>query len=610
MNRPSCFLLLTAAVLWLACDSKPSSRGQILEQAAAASISPDKVKSEGPNPRYYEVQQHLDEGGSFYLYADVKDVLRDGVAALNEASLELKDPQVTAIVGTLGRIMERLGVYGVQDIGLSSLPEPGGTFLSKSYINIPEGRQGFIQALGGPSHAFETINLAPRDSLAVIDVDFEPARLLELIRLIAQDLAGMVGTRQVDQGLLMLQTKTGLDIQAIIHSLSGNFRLIGTLKPSGAQNTVTTSSLVQELPQLIVGARIKDTRLYDSLLTWSRLHTLAGEETTVGLRRQFTLQSPDKIEWVNAPVIAMQEGYCYFASDVDYLDRVLKKRESQDTLENNDEFKTVSAGLPREGNEFQFVSRHVPEYFQNMGRAAVAAMPQNFSNPGQPNPATMMKIMERLGPKPGPQYRVRINQPTGIQTVSRSNQGGKQAVVAAMIFPAAMMAAIAVPNFLEAQTRSKVSRVKSDMRSMATAIEAYHIDTNAYPGWSTDPQINAFGPLGEHPDLAGRPTFRSDYSRGGPMSLTTPVSYITHFFVDPFSATKGATFNYWTPPADKGIGWIVWSPGPDGVYDITLQNVSVYYGATNHVLPAELIERTFDPTNGTVSGGDIFRVKQ
>ena len=37
----------------------------------------------------------------------------------------------------------------------------------------------------------------------------------------------------------------------------------------------------------------------------------------------------------------------------------------------------------------------------------------------------------------------------------------------------AILAAIAVPNFLEAQTRSKVSRTKADMRAMATALDHY-----------------------------------------------------------------------------------------------------------------------------------------
>src|SRR2546423_6115141 len=44
----------------------------------------------------------------------------------------------------------------------------------------------------------------------------------------------------------------------------------------------------------------------------------------------------------------------------------------------------------------------------------------------------------------------------------------------------AILAAIAVPNFLEAQTRSKVARTKADMRTIATALESYRVDNNKY----------------------------------------------------------------------------------------------------------------------------------
>ena len=45
----------------------------------------------------------------------------------------------------------------------------------------------------------------------------------------------------------------------------------------------------------------------------------------------------------------------------------------------------------------------------------------------------------------------------------------------------AILAAIAVPNFLEAQVRAKISRGKADMRSIATALETYKMDHNKYP---------------------------------------------------------------------------------------------------------------------------------
>jgi prepilin-type N-terminal cleavage/methylation domain-containing protein len=45
----------------------------------------------------------------------------------------------------------------------------------------------------------------------------------------------------------------------------------------------------------------------------------------------------------------------------------------------------------------------------------------------------------------------------------------------------AILAAIAVPNFLEAQTRSKVARTKSDFRNIALALESYRVDNNSIP---------------------------------------------------------------------------------------------------------------------------------
>jgi len=45
----------------------------------------------------------------------------------------------------------------------------------------------------------------------------------------------------------------------------------------------------------------------------------------------------------------------------------------------------------------------------------------------------------------------------------------------------AILALIAIPNFLEAQIRAKVSKATADLRSMATGIEAYFVDNNAYP---------------------------------------------------------------------------------------------------------------------------------
>ena len=182
----------------------------------------------------------------------------------------------------------------------------------------------------------------------------------------------------------------------------------------------------------------------------------------------------------------------------------------------------------------------------------------------------------------------------------------------------AILAAIAVPNFLEAQVRSKVSRCKADMRSITTALESYAVDNNHYP------------PDGAVPN--------SLYPRL--ILLTTPVAYLTSLPNDPFaekiafvgvipSEPKGwrYTAEAWkalmiladpSPPFltehSSAATWALASFGPDlknswgewlmfgqDVLDLLEPEVSPLYGTSTWGC-------LYDPTNGTISDGDIVRI--
>ena len=199
----------------------------------------------------------------------------------------------------------------------------------------------------------------------------------------------------------------------------------------------------------------------------------------------------------------------------------------------------------------------------------------------------------------------------------------------------AILAAIAIPNFLDAQIRSKVSRVKTDQRSVATALESYFVDTNRYVGYAVGNEAaNGFAiptAPGTGSDEAGCTliyTFRvwsaTSYRHH---TLTTPLSYMSSYIRDIFADTKGAGFGYY---CDLN-GWIVTSFGPDtdendptAPGDIRMTNnepevESVYNSVfsqptltllclASSTAPNEAF--TYDPTNGTISPGDIYRLKQ
>jgi type II secretory pathway pseudopilin PulG len=175
-------------------------------------------------------------------------------------------------------------------------------------------------------------------------------------------------------------------------------------------------------------------------------------------------------------------------------------------------------------------------------------------------------------------------------------------VLLGVILIIGILAAIAIPNFLEAQTRSKVSRVRSDMRSLATAIEAYYIDNNDYPPSTLDP-TKAFRSL--QSDGRRIPSFQITNPEYGGAILTTPIAYITWIPPDPFGDGE-QIFGYHRAGDQRNQGWILFSRGPDGDFDLGWDA----YDPSN---PESILilnkMYTYDPTNGTVSNGDIWRVK-
>ena len=154
----------------------------------------------------------------------------------------------------------------------------------------------------------------------------------------------------------------------------------------------------------------------------------------------------------------------------------------------------------------------------------------------------------------------------------------------------------------QASTRSSVSRARSEMRSLSTAIEAYMVDTNQYPATAkADVGVNAFLSKGD----PGRYifTFRARIAAEDFMTVTTPVAFITSYPSDPYAKNRGTVYGYYNH-LDKG--YIVFSARPDRDYDI--DPPKDYDALTSNPLP-QLLMKTYDPTNGLESDGDLWRIK-
>ncbi len=169
-----------------------------------------------------------------------------------------------------------------------------------------------------------------------------------------------------------------------------------------------------------------------------------------------------------------------------------------------------------------------------------------------------------------------------------------------------ILAAIAVPNFLNAQVRAKVSRAVSDMRTIAMSNEAYRVD------WGVVAPVSG----GRTRTGETRPLEVRFYR------LTTPIAYLSSIPSDPFVnyaneeqyANFGTTYDY-IENVFPDSGYNPWgheyrlnSWGPDGWNDYGGNRFPDMNRNLQAACPDGNPQFVYSPSNGLNSLGDIVWV--
>jgi len=133
----------------------------------------------------------------------------------------------------------------------------------------------------------------------------------------------------------------------------------------------------------------------------------------------------------------------------------------------------------------------------------------------------------------------------------------------------------APPPGTEDEIRNKVARTESELRFVAVALETFYVDNKRYPA--------------------------PDKRDAVPEILTKPVAYITGIPNDPFSGA----YRYFV--ATDAQQWALVGTGPDADFDLDKRTYESLAKTAGKHLWEELQAYRFDPTNGTISRGDIIR---
>lgn len=172
-----------------------------------------------------------------------------------------------------------------------------------------------------------------------------------------------------------------------------------------------------------------------------------------------------------------------------------------------------------------------------------------------------------------------------------------------------ILIAIALPNFLEAQVRARVTRAKGEIRTISIAMQSYYLDFNIYPS-ETESDIYSN---------------RWNRFNRGHLWLTSPTKYLSTVPEDPFASLShidaqgpggSRVLTYESGgiephPSFHPMGkkcracmltWAMWSKGPSGELD----GNQIVSGDNAHKGNGGRDVRNYSPTNGTSSRGSIL----
>lgn len=153
---------------------------------------------------------------------------------------------------------------------------------------------------------------------------------------------------------------------------------------------------------------------------------------------------------------------------------------------------------------------------------------------------------------------------------------------------------IAMPNMTLALTRAKIARAQNDMRVVSGVLEIYHIDHNQYPS-----SFTYYKALDRYQDSQVIDIFSK-----GSLRYENPDDAMIGMARADFEMKTSHT-------QEMGLNWILASVGPDVDW---YNGVGVKWedaGDTNNIYePITAPYRDYDPTNGTLSVGNVFRTNK
>ncbi len=450
-------------------------------------LGPKKI-SAAEKTSFDQVTAKLDEGGDFYMYLNAEKIIQGIdklIASLKELALleASKNPEARGKIelgfNLLSRILNQSGLFEISGIGISSVAMDNGFNHDTAVIHHHKDKgEGLIWHVGGEKpHALDSLKLLPANTVLA---RFSDSNLKYLWVWINKE-AGASGIPALVQGIKqvkpMLQSK-GIDLDKLLDSLGGHNGIILTLDEA-KQCQIPIKNFTLEIPDpaLAIVIYVKD----DALFSLAQKFIPVPPQEEGGVKKIMGPVMPLPITL--QPMLVYKDNLLIMASNGKILDEILAGQKGGQGLLDTEEFKTLSAQMPDEGNNFTFLSARLFKKFFEVQKKVMAMS-------GAENKEAMAAF-ERLNliPKDLAIYTVTQNTSEGFVVKSNNNLGIGGFVLLPAIATAGVVAAVAIPNLLTAMQKGKQKSTMGDMKAISVALESYIVDNGRVPKGSSLAEI-------------------------------------------------------------------------------------------------------------------------
>jgi hypothetical protein len=510
--------VLAAAAMALAllagCKEKENPPpAPALVNAPVQPVKPALVSAEKNS--FNEVTAKLDKGGNLYVYLSTEKAMSGLSNGLIQASNLLSGMQnipgagretLDKVFAVLGRILQDSGISRISGLGMSSIARESGFYYSKMIVHhYPGQNEGLAWSLFGKTpHSLKALDFLPENtalaSVSDLDLPLLWTNILQAVRTVDNPEANSA----LDQLPAKFHELTGLDLDAVLNSLSGEYGVILTLDPHKMVTLpLPDNPLEIPNPALCLMFKVKSDLIFDrvdQILNGSPIVKPLLNKADEPDLKMLTVTLPIPLPVEVRPSLARVGDYLLLASSDTLVRQILAVKSGKTNgYKSTAEFKRLSQDVPNDGNNFSLTTSAI---------GALAGQIQEKAMASQKMDPEALKTFQQLfqrGANAGA-YSVGVNGPDGWEGFSNGSQNPSALLLVPIAFVVGGVAAIAVPNFVQARTTAQKNGCINNLRKIESAKQQWALENKKQstdtPAMSDLQTYLAPGPDGKMPVCA------------------------------------------------------------------------------------------------------------